>query len=114
MGVNTSVRSYPGSIEYRRDKTMGGGTVVPTVWQHAYYEEPMDRMKADHPIEFKLTWDKDHRAIQFPHWFAVTLLTTIALLPWSLSHRWRFTLRTLLIATTLVAIVLGLIVWAAK
>jgi hypothetical protein len=28
--------------------------------------------------------------------------------------KWRFTLRTLLIATTLVAVVLGLVVWAAR
>ena len=35
------------------------------------------------------------------------LSATLAVAPWL---RWRFTLRTLLIATTLVAVVLGLIV----
>jgi hypothetical protein len=43
-----------------------------------------------------------------PHWFLLVLAGTFAALPWL---RWRFTLRTLLIATTLVAVVLGLAVW---
>jgi hypothetical protein len=45
-----------------------------------------------------------------PHWFFILLSTTLASLPWI---RWsnRFSLRTLLIATTLIALVLGLIVW---
>jgi hypothetical protein len=46
--------------------------------------------------------------IYFPYWFSILLVTTLAALPWL---RWRFSLRTLLIATTLVAVVLGLIVW---
>jgi hypothetical protein len=45
-----------------------------------------------------------------PYWFPVLVsaaLSTAPLFPW----RSRFSLRTLLIATTLVAVVLGLIVW---
>jgi hypothetical protein len=48
-------------------------------------------------------------AIFVPHWFTVLLSAFLAIAPWL---RWRFTLRTLLIATTLVAVVLGLIAWA--
>jgi hypothetical protein len=46
----------------------------------------------------------------FPYWFAVVSSTMFAALPWI---RWskRFSLRTLLLATTLIAVVLGLIVW---
>jgi len=46
---------------------------------------------------------------QVPIWFLVVLTSALATLPWI---RWtsRFTLRTLLIVTTLVAVVLGLIV----
>lgn len=46
--------------------------------------------------------------VTFPHWFLATLCAILApasCLPW------RFTVRTLLIATTLVALALGLIVW---
>ena len=47
----------------------------------------------------------DYLAI--PYWFPVLLSTALGALSWL---RFRFTLRTLLIATTLVAVVLGLIV----
>jgi hypothetical protein len=45
-----------------------------------------------------------------PDWFVILIATTLGVCPWI---RWarRFTLRTLLIATALVAVVLGLIVW---
>ena len=42
-----------------------------------------------------------------PFWLIVLLTASAAAAPWL---RWRFTLRTLLMATTLVAVVLGLIV----
>ena len=45
-----------------------------------------------------------------PHWFFATLAAGLAALPW-FQQKWKFSLRTLLIATTLVAVVLGLIVW---
>jgi hypothetical protein len=44
-----------------------------------------------------------------PHPLLVVLGTTLAAIPWL---QWRFSLRTLLIATTLIAVVLGLVVWA--
>jgi hypothetical protein len=47
-----------------------------------------------------------------PHWFAFVFATSLSISPW-LSFK-RFSLRTLLIATTLIAMVLGLIVWAAR
>lgn len=45
-----------------------------------------------------------------PYWFLVTSTTTVAVLSWT---RWskRFSLRTMLIATTLIAAVLGAVVW---
>ena len=42
-------------------------------------------------------------------WFLAIVLASLAAIPWL---RWRFSLRTLLIATTLVAVVLGLAVWS--
>ncbi len=47
----------------------------------------------------------------FPYWFAAAVLAAVAALPWL---PYRFTLRTMLIATTLVAVVLGLVVWAVR
>jgi len=47
--------------------------------------------------------------VAVPHWFPVLVLAALAAAPWI---RWsrRFSLRTLLIATTLVAVVLGIFV----
>ena len=50
------------------------------------------------------------RAVLIPHWFPLLLVAILAAAPW-MSWPKRFTLRTLLIATTLVAVVLGVIVW---
>jgi hypothetical protein len=48
-----------------------------------------------------------------PHWFLVGLTGAVGIVAWikDISH---FSLRTLLIATTLVAVVLGLIVWLRR
>ena len=50
------------------------------------------------------------KALVAPHWFPALLSVVLATIPW-FSRSFRFSLRTLLIATTLVAVVLGLIVW---
>ena len=49
-------------------------------------------------------------SLQLPHYFPVVLFGIIAASPWLPLIRWRFSLRTLLIATTIIAVVLGLIV----
>jgi predicted secreted protein len=49
--------------------------------------------------------------IEIPAWFLILGMVLLAPLPWI---HWRFSLRTLLIATTLFALVLGLAVWAAR
>jgi hypothetical protein len=46
-----------------------------------------------------------------PDWFVLISLATLAAVPW---FRWRFTLRTLLVATTLIAVLLGVVVWAIR
>jgi hypothetical protein len=51
------------------------------------------------------------RALLIPHWLAVLIFGGIAILGVRGPFQFRFTLRTLLIATTLVAVMLGLIVW---
>ena len=63
------------------------------------------------PLSAVPTFSVSSHVIIFPHWFATMLFATLTALPWL---RWRFSLRTLLIATTLVAVVMGLIVWASR
>ena len=43
-----------------------------------------------------------------PYWFPAVLFTALAVAPWIRQWQWRFSLRALLIATTIVAVVLGL------
>ena len=45
-----------------------------------------------------------------PHWFPILLAAPLAIAPWIRQRARRFSLRTLLVATTLVAVVLGLVV----
>jgi len=52
--------------------------------------------------------------VTFPHWCASLVLATSGAFPWIHPLRYRFSLRTLLIATTLVAVVLGMVVYAAN
>jgi branched-subunit amino acid ABC-type transport system permease component len=49
-----------------------------------------------------------------PHWFIAGFFAAFAATTWVRQLRWRFSLRTLLIATTLVAVVLGAIVWSIR
>jgi hypothetical protein len=53
-------------------------------------------------------WNEKELSVVIPHWFAMLFTLVLGVLPWL---RWRFSLRTLIIATTLIAVVLGLVVW---
>jgi hypothetical protein len=55
-------------------------------------------------------FEESFTSIQVPYWAIVPPLIVFACFPWIQ----RFSLRTLLIATTLVAVVLGLIVYATR
>ena len=47
------------------------------------------------------------------HLYYLGIAVIAATLPW-IASQWRFSLRTMLITTTLVAVVLGLVVWATR
>jgi hypothetical protein len=73
-----------------------------------------------HPLPsylgFKSSWlsapnPLDTTTLVIPYWFPTLACTAAALAPWGPQLKLRFSLRTLLITTTLVAVVLGLIVW---
>ena len=61
------------------------------------------------PLLRRFAFDSKQGAI--PYWFSASIVATLAALPWL---RKRYSLRTLLIATTLIAVVLGLVVWASR
>ena len=54
-----------------------------------------------------ITSRNSRTTITVPHWFPVMILAVLSAAPW---FPWKFSLRTLLIAITLIAVVLGLVV----
>jgi hypothetical protein len=52
--------------------------------------------------------------VYLPIWFLAVLSAVLSAVPWVRQRGWSFSLRSLLVATTLIAVMLGLIVWAAK
>jgi hypothetical protein len=69
-----------------------------------------------HENEFGFYFGRPHPSstdfrVSAPHWWLVVPALTLAALPWL---HWRFRLRTLLIAMTLTAVILGTIAIAAR
>ena len=78
-----------------------------------YVENPSPSLSPD--ASWRHYFVRDSTSLAFsivvPFWFPILMSAVIGGLSWL---PFRFTLRTLLIATTLVAVGLGLIVWAAR
>jgi hypothetical protein len=78
------------------------------------FEWSFESERSDRYVSTRATfyaWSNPNNAVVVPHWFGILPLAGLTALPWL---PWRFSLRTLLIATTLVAILLGLIVYYPK
>jgi hypothetical protein len=65
------------------------------------------------PKKFQWSFSPNRRVIAIPHWFGVLVLAVLCVLTSPLI-RWRFSLRTLLIATTLIAVLLGAVIYTVK
>jgi hypothetical protein len=75
------------------------------------YDKPMLSF-----LGIKAAWFSSYRTytVVIPDWFLTAVFMFAATAPWIRQLKWRFSFRTLLIAMTLLAVVLGLVVWAAK
>jgi hypothetical protein len=80
--------------------------VGPIDWEYEAYPPTFHEAPG-----FWFVWHDNEWSAVIPHWFAMLFTLVLGVLPWL---RWRFSLRSLLVATTLVSVLLGLIVWAAK
>jgi hypothetical protein len=84
------------------------------LWLFSSDRLPNDGGSYAHPV---FGWDADDFPLYFqayiPHWIVALLFAIAAVAPWIHWSR-RFSLRTLLIATTLVAVVLRLIAWIQR
>jgi hypothetical protein len=63
---------------------------------------------------FGYLWFPKSQRFVFPFWFPAILLTLFGAAPWIRRLHWRYSLRTLLIGMTVVAALLGLVIWAAR
>jgi hypothetical protein len=111
-GPGYTFDSINGELSLARAKRIAGG--MPQGWSAwTYPSDPSEYPRAwyAYPSTEILGFRFGKFFFAMPHWFPAVVAVTAAAVPWL---RWRFTLSTLLIATTLVAVVLGLIVWAAK
>jgi hypothetical protein len=64
--------------------------------------------------QFAWVWNQDHHFVTIPHWLAALVTAGLSVLLADPRFKWRFSLRTLLIAVTLVATGMGLFVYFAK
>jgi hypothetical protein len=74
------------------------------------------KVLAEHPMLLRApTWilSSAYSFINMPHWFLLALVAAAIAIPW-INWPKHFSLRTLLIATTLVAVVLGATVWLIR
>ncbi len=86
-------------------------TVTEIIFGHLPSTGHADSFYANDLLGFYFKRDPTSLRVDIPYWFGVLIATGIAAAPWLSLWSKRFSLRTLLIATTLVAIGLGLIAW---
>jgi hypothetical protein len=86
--------------------------MMPVGFSHGSVSISKDEENPTTIFGFGWTTDDDSITAYIPFWFLVLTCAAAAILPPPLFKR--FSLRTLLIATTLVALVLGLIVWLVR
>jgi hypothetical protein len=70
----------------------------------------------DRSFLFRLDFDTHVGRIRIPHWLLTVpliIITAVSIRPW-IHWQWKFSLRTLLIATMLIAVVLGLMAWSIR
>jgi hypothetical protein len=110
-GVKTTISAERSVIIYSRWDVAGqfgrGSPWVEHGWKLGNYHPQSDFGK---PM---IVWKQYDLRIRIPTWLPLSLSAAFGIVPWI---RWsrRFSLRTLLIATTLVAVALSLIVYAGR
>lgn len=99
-----SIWSRQGKLRFFTMTSPSAVNVMPG-WSFAIREPNNPR-----PSDPQFVWRSESSATLavVPYWFLAIVAASAAALPWT---RFRFSLRTLLIATTLVAVTLGLVMW---
>jgi hypothetical protein len=108
------------TCDAKTDSSNGGTTIsifmdserqVANEWKRNSYRHNAAMRPPDATWKFAVYITRRGLDASLPHWFYLLVTGLIAAAPWLPRH---FSLRTLLIATTLVAVVLGLMVYSAN
>ena len=116
----TRVDSNDGRLQFSTEVDLGPGTLVKKwgVWTgaaaHNAIIPPMPNYSAMGFTVATSGAEGPGFSIGVPSWFLVITFAALAAASWKRQPYWRFSLRTLLIATTVVVISLGLVVWSTK
>jgi len=86
-------------------------TVTAVITGHLASSGPADPFYDNDILGFYFKRELASLRLDIPYWFIVVIVVVIAASPWLPWWSKRFSLRTMLIATTLIALVLGLIAW---
>jgi hypothetical protein len=112
--VQTSFDSYRGTIQWRRTDynsipTLFRPNVVPLGWR--YREIPVGRPRPW--SSFVWSMEGLEKSVRVPHWLLLLVCGVAASSSWIPAPK-RISLRTLLIATTLIAVGMGFVVWMSR
>jgi hypothetical protein len=107
------IDSMCGTLTARAVNDINVVMIVGNEWRHdrESVSDLLGAMQRFRPA-FRFRWFGDGFAA--PHWFAAVVAAVLALIPWIRQITWRFSLRTLLIVATVVAVGLGMIVAAVR
>jgi hypothetical protein len=114
------IGTFPGDVVFRAPpvsyyRSKGDLRSVASLREHRSWPfKPSTSLKRKLPSKAGIRWSSQSQGsdghLIVPYWMMVALSGTMSVLPLK-SKLWRFGLRTLLIATTLIAVLLGLLVW---
>jgi hypothetical protein len=107
-----NIVNLPGRLEFLSWHIVSNMSVnyTPPSWTYRAYGDVAKNYKS-------LTWDSrfaTQRVVIFPHYIAVLLVGGLGIAPWIRHLPLRFSLRTLLIAMSLVAVGLGAVLWLSR
>jgi hypothetical protein len=105
--TSTSFNFNPGVIDFARSDT-DPQLLGPMAYRWRHFSRTSPERPTDN---FFWLWTDTDFAIRVPVWCCIAVFAGASALPWI---RWRFRLRTLLIAMTLTAVIFGTIAIAAR
>jgi hypothetical protein len=109
-GIRERIVNFPGTLELV-DESVTNLTInyAAPGWKYRAYNGRIS-VHGEKFWRLALKSSPNYQLVRFPHWSALLIIGTVCMIPWLFPVTWRFSLGTLLIAMTLIAVGIGLIV----